>query len=236
MNYLKANKYQTLFFFGLLLISSACIKLNIPPPKLSEIKDNNQISSKKKLSIKIRFEGSDSTSKKWIKALSISRLFYRGIENESGSLSLLLTAPLKQYFENMNYQFHTSHSTNVSDRELIIHIEKSILLWIPPVEFIQTMHPRKKGDIHMDFKIKTSFNKIELNNSNSNQADSQANLYISKKLWEYEFKKKEIYHAYPGQERFYLEVLGHQCLQSYIIELESKLNSTTHLYDTKVGK
>ena len=249
--FLNKNKIKALniklFFFTFIFVFNSCYKINIPPPQIILNKINiTKTHNNKKVKIIIT-SSSNIETKRWVKALSISRLFFRGIKNESGSIKNLLEPKIKEIIINSGYVLYEENSETLPDLILNINIEKNILIWLPPFEFIQTPSPSRKGEIRLDFKIitnfsdlvKTNYNKEtettqNLNNPSNNESNNQSNnqskklgnenyLYVTKQLWNTNFEKKETLLVYPGQEVSQLEILAHQTLQRYIIEIQNKI-------------
>ena len=208
-----------------LFLSSACIETRIPPPQLTEApkKEKQQVLPQAHTAaLRINWRGKDLNKRGWLKALSISRLFYSKINNQSGSLQELLAPALGELLERKGFKNISTAKAN-SQAELSKHdgyvldiqVKRHLLLWLPPVEFIQTPRPRRRGKVLLDFLIIT-----QLFSPQSHSA-KESNFTSPQVLWTRSFQKKESLAVFPGNEKEALEVLAHRTLSDYLQEIAS---------------
>ncbi len=196
-----------------LLIASSCLRINIAPLDIdtTTIKTSDTANMAK---LSVSFQGKDLDDAGWVKGLSISRLFFSSIENESGSLISLLSPPLKSLINKKGYQYFPHKPKDKSSASLDkhyllnIHIKKKIFLWLPPVEFIQTPTPRRRGELRIDFLIETQYIK------KTNAKDII--------LWSEKYQEKDRVPAFPGNEKQVIEIIAHRVLSNYLETIASK--------------
>ena len=208
----------------------ACMEIHIPPPQLA---DSPKKESQKKnpqanlATLRLSWIGKDLDERGWVKALSISRLFYSKINNQSGSLQELLAPALDELAKQKGFKssLHTqaksqvNFPSNYNESELRIELKRHLLLWLPPVEFIQTPRPRRRGKILLDFFIVTQF-------LAPHPRSSKKSVLVPPKVqWSKSFQRKEELAVFPGNEKEALEILAHRTLSDYLQEMTSLLRT-----------
>ncbi len=226
------NKYQKTLLLFIFTVVTNCLQVHIAPPMLDSLANTYEqeglpsLASEHKHTIKIEFTGKDITKEDWPQAISISRFFFSGIHNKSGSLQDLLKPAISKLMQTKGYQVHSQETTTknphsetkqsvneTSHYKLLIDIEKNILLWLPPVEFIQTPKARRRGNVQIDFVIHTKLVQ-NLNFLGELEPASQ---------WENTFKKKSSISIFPGNEKEAIELIGHESLQAYLGRLAKEV-------------
>ena len=220
--------FLRLGFGALAFLCLSCLEIHIPPPQIkNEAKKNikKKISQTRKGILRINWEGERQGEKDWVKALSISRFFYSGIHNRSGSLQELIEAPIKEFAKQRGFKELASQEAPESPKEkttqtnpiiegkeyeLKIKVKRQQLLWLAPVEFIQTPRARRRGEIRLDFFILTQ---LLVPKSPSSLAQDK----------EISFQRKETLSVFPGNEKEALELIAHRALEEYLEELTDLL-------------
>ncbi len=220
----------------------SCFDIHIPPIDTPEASPRGIIGDALPISIfYLEFKGSDLQKRDWVQALSISRFFFSGVENKSGSLVNLLEPAVKAIIKKKGYDggqifsirssigssIHSIKKGKESKKSyymLSVNIKRHRLFWLPPVEFIQTPTPRKKGEISLDFFIETEIIPIFIQEG----ITSQKKRYGTP-IWKDSFYKKEVYSVFPGNEKEMLELFAHSILSAYIERIHGKLPNPKNL-------
>jgi len=149
---LTSNRSLALRIVCSLIVSfvfCACLKLHVEP--LIPVDDQMQVPlPSRKVSLVIT--GENVTRIDFARAVTISRIFASHIDNETGSISDLLSAAMKEVFRRKGYET----CLEKCPVELKIDFTKALIAWLPPREFIQTPHPQHQGIVRVDLRIETT--------------------------------------------------------------------------------
>lgn len=190
----------------LLSLYSSCLKIRISPL----LEEGSPTFHRDEASpIQFMIQGKEVWETDWPKALSISRFFFTGIENESGSLGDLLLPALAEATRKKGY-FSLSEELLVPFC-LDVNLKRHHLLWLPPREFIQTFSARKMGEVRLDFLISIALY--------IDRKCSQARIQEKPLLWTDTFQEKRTLHSYPGNQKSVLELVADQTLSSFFTKL-----------------
>ncbi len=240
-----ANIYPCSFLL-LCLVPLSCLKVHIAPlhntkgELYGEPQGERQSLASRALFLRV--EGKRAYARNWIKALSISRFFYSGLENQSGSVAALLQKPIARIAQSKAYCFaglrrqeggsapakaallqgQTFCAAQEGSYELHIFLEKQHLLWLPPKIFIQTPKSRREGEVRLDFLIRSKL----LGKKKTAATTGGKGLAV---LWEDLFMQKTKLGAYPEDVKESLEILGHQVLAAYLKKLAQELPAAGEL-------
>ena len=234
--------------------SMACLELDISldTAKLGSLQGSHvseqpvvQQAQSPQPQLAVIFYGKHIHEKKWIRAMSVSRLFYSRLRNKSGSLMDLLQPMLRQQIQNLGYGItfaslagnllqskpaaniceapclgscseQGNSKLNLSDFILKIYVERHLLLWMPPVEFIQTPRSRTKGALSIDFDIYSCLFHNKQGFIPGAKAGSETRLTL---LWSEHFVQKNTFSSYPRYKKQAIEAAGAQVLQAYLQRL-----------------
>jgi hypothetical protein len=134
------NKY--FLFFVLILLN--CKEISIPDiyNEYSIDLDSSEYQRFKE-EVCIDLSGNNIKTNAFIKAYSISRLFYSYLKNNTGSLEDIIKQALfkKFYYDKTKINF----SKDLCSHQMKIVIKNYEFIWFPPQEFIQNPIPVRKG-------------------------------------------------------------------------------------------
>ncbi len=177
---------------------SACLEIEVAAPLLQRV-DAVPDPGPAAPRAEIRIVGDNVDDSAWVKALTISRFFYSSVENQSGSLRELLQPALREVLRQKGFRAPLLEQGGAGEYVLQVDVERAILLWLPPREFIQTPKPRARGEVRVDFL----FRAVLLD------ADGRVR-------YEHEFADERSVTVLPGQEGPSLAKAAEQSLAGFV--------------------
>lgn len=164
----------------------------------------------------------------WAKALTISRFFFSGVENVTGSPRELLEPAVREVLRQRGYRTAPEvleASQTLSDlqratieNDLIFELfgERNQLLWLPPREFIQTPRARARGTVRVDLLYRSRLIRL-IAAADDGLPDSQ------EIVWEGEFVENQELRVLPGEEKSGLSQGAAGSFQNYLYRLQIDL-------------
>lgn len=113
---------------------------------LKSVKTNNEIC------LHIFSDNINLETSKFLKAYTISRLFYSHVENRSGTLKEVLKEGVEKRFYDVPVKIIFKSELQSCLNFITIKVESYHFIWYPPQEFIQTPIPVRKGSFNVEFK------------------------------------------------------------------------------------
>ena len=156
-----AGRIRLLFFVWAACSISACLQIEIDPvlmPYVAGIPDPGPDAPL----VRVEIYGDAMDESDWAKALTISRFFYTGVENTTGSPRELLLPAVREVLRQRGYRTVVAEDSRPNagavaapasqgdEFSFELAAERNVILWLPPREFIQTPRARVHGVVRVD--------------------------------------------------------------------------------------
>ncbi len=204
--------------------AAGCLEIEVDPelvPHVPAIPDPGPGAPQ----VRLHFDGERMDESDWAKALTISRFFFTGVENKSGSPRELLEPAVREVLRQRGYRIAPGGSTG--DLVLEIFAERNQLLWLPPREFIQTPKARARGTVRLDLILRSRLLRVSMEGPGENPAEApgenSGSKETSRELWSGEFLESEELRVLPGEEGNGLAAGAALGFQNYLRWLQIEL-------------
>ena len=185
----------------LLGLASACLELDVDPPEALE--PPAEAPPQSAPALRVEFTGEQAHRPDFATAQTMYRIFYSRMINQSGSLAELLRPAIESVVRRKGYRIGSG------GRVLRIDLERAILLWRPPREFIQTPQARSRGVVLLDIAA----------GSRLYDRDPASGW----PYWGRTFEDRRELPAFPGDESQAMELAMYQSLTALVRQLEGLL-------------
>lgn len=178
----------------LIVLLSACAKLHVHPVLPA---DEESVFPPAGQTVSVRITGEDAARPDFARAYSYYRIFSSRLTNETGSLTDLLQPGIVEALRRRGIGICESCSDSME-----IKFTRTVAVWMPPREFIETPNPKERGQVFVEFQIETTFRGRVLP----------------------VFEHKRAVAAFPGEETNVMSLEVRRALRAYLEWLMGELN------------
>jgi hypothetical protein len=227
------GRLPVLFWLMFTASVGGCLEIEVEPqliPHIPAIPDPKPPAPLVYLSL----HGERMEDASWAKALTISRFFFSGVKNRTGSPRDLLEPGIREILRQRGYRVAPEllapdeNENGVAapvDGDLVFEAfaERNQLLWLPPREFIQTPRARARGTVRVDLAVRSRLFRTHAPVPASPGKTDDPPVGPAIEIWSAEFVANEELRVLPGEEGAGLAAGAALGFQNYLRRLQIDL-------------